>query len=417
MGRMIYIDVLRSTCMAIVVILHGLEITNACKLECNWTQPAFYFEYMSGLFFMISGVVGGLSMCGQLERHGRCLPVLRSHLLRGIVLAAIGLSMQSVEKILRPLFSPEHPFEGVTRLLDVERVRRQYIDGLYVAISDPRALAFHGACTFLSACALALVVRLLPSRRPPGGSQPGSSTAAAPRALASSSAPAALLVLAAAVLIAHPPLRRLADEAACCHEQKCKNTDTAQINRGIKVRVPSRCQLVLGNGTRASGSEFDPCDFDARFDTSVAAGGVERALYLPPCGLAEASAALAALMNATHYEVTPTLASPCERAPRRMRASCTDGGPWRAGEHPPTNPTNPTKPTNPTNPTALSCAELAADGLCGASWATVGQRVAGGLPVELPHDEPVAEWCARARAAPSTRRGSASTPKASRPPL
>ena len=379
MARMVYIDVLKSTCMAIVVMLHALEIAGACRLECNWTQPTFYFEYMSGLFFMISGIVNAMSVCGRLERSGSRLAVLRSQGIRGIVLAIVGVSMQSVERMLRPLLRPDTPFAAQTvRDLVDEGVYTRFVSGLYSAISDPRALAFHGLCTFLSACVLVAVAQLVPANQPRGR------TAAA--------APALVLLLAVAVLAAHPSLRRAADRATCCRVEvgaDCKDTATADVDAALRVRVPARCEVVVGNGTAAAGSPFDPCDFDVSVGGSLAHG------YLPPCEWrAVSSATAAAIMNASHWEVPPSSDRLCERTMvRRIRSECVDGGPWKLWKAQAADGHGPNATGD--GASVLTCVHLATSGACPQQWSELREwnRLDGDGGDVPAADEPIAEWC------------------------
>ena len=353
--RLIYLDAFRSLSVTIVVALHVLEICHACRNECNWTTPLFYFEYMSGLFFSISGVVNSLSVCGQLRRTGRSLPAIRSQLVRGLFLAAIGISMHAVENVARELFEAPDDVE-LRRLLQLRRLREDFTRQLYVAMSDPRALVFHGVCSFLASCLLIAVQVMLPATH--GTRQ------------------LALLGLGALVLAVHPPLRRAVDRATCCTVKTCDSTSTAPAGKGALFRVPARCTFVLGNGTMAARSPFDPCDFDA-----PAGNG----LYLPPCPTRPLPTATAVLLNVTALEEGPTAAALCERAGRIPRAACFEAGPWRVGG------------------SEVSCRQLAARGECAVAKMAdttpfidqpdaraIARAGAGGL------EGPVAELCPRA---------------------
>ena len=353
--RLVYLDAFRSLSVTIVVALHVLEICHACRNECNWTTPLFYFEYMSGLFFSISGVVNSLSVCGQLRRTGRSLPAIRSQLVRGLFLAAIGVSMHAVENVARELFEAPDDVE-LRRLLQLRRLREDFTRQLYVAMSDPRALVFHGVCSFLASCLLIAVQVLLPATH--GTRQ------------------LALLGLGALVLAAHPPLRRAVDRATCCTVKTCDSTSTAPAGKGALFRVPARCTFVLGNGTVAAQSPFDPCDFDAP-------AGI--GLYLPRCPTRPLLTAAAAILNVTALEEGPTAEALCERAERQPRAACFEAGPWRVGG------------------SEVSCRQLATRGECAVAKVAdttpfidqpdafaIARAGAGG------HDGPVAELCPRA---------------------
>ena len=217
MPRLVSLDAFRSVSILLVVLLNALENSNACGFECNWTQPLFYFEYMSGAFFMISGVVNALSMCGQFTKNqGRTLPILRDQTIRAAVLVIIGLSTQALAGLMKPLFNQGFPFktEGLHRLLE-SGVWQAYRQQFAQAASDPRALVFHGACSLLSAVTLLGVLNHFQgsSRRQWG-------------------API-LLVLAAAVLAAHLPLSLAADTYMCCSEDnECKDTEVAILGQG-----------------------------------------------------------------------------------------------------------------------------------------------------------------------------------------
>ena len=106
--------------------------------------------------------------------------------------------------------------------------------------------------------------------------------------------------LAAAVLAAAPALYTLADRATCCQvDVRTARRRESRPTAAPPFRVPRACALVVGNGTAAAGSPFDPCDFGA-------AGG----LYLPPCG-----------------DEKGRRPRPCERAARPARSECVDEGP------------------------------------------------------------------------------------------
>jgi len=186
-----------------------------------------------------------------------------------------------------------------------------------------------------------------------------------------------LLTLAAAVLVAHPPLRRAADRATCCRSSGCETSETAPISKGPLFRIPSRCSLVIGNGTKAAGSPFDPCDFDA---PPGALGG----LYLPACATHPLPATLASVLNLTTLEEAPTQERPCERSLRPTREVCIDAGPWHFGTL--------------SGGISLSCAQLNDDGACDAElretrlFRTHAHR---GLSSDdaAPAGGRVAEWC------------------------
>ena len=56
-NRILGVDMYRATALSMVLWLGLLEATEACgEDECNWTQPLHYFEQLSGLFFLLSGL-------------------------------------------------------------------------------------------------------------------------------------------------------------------------------------------------------------------------------------------------------------------------------------------------------------------------------------------------------------------------
>lgn len=313
-SRLVYLDAFRSLSVTIVIVLHALEVSGSCQLECNWTQPTFYFEYMSGLFFMISGLVNGLSVCGQLHRGRSNFAVLRTQSLRACILVAVGLSMQAIEDLVRPTLVPKEPFNhGAINALLAPDLPERFMSQLRSAAADPRALTFHGLCTFLSACVLLAAMQLpSPARRTHLFATP------------------AILAVAALVLAAHAPLQTAVDRATCCTtDYHCKNTDAASVTHGPPFRVPSRCVIVIGNGTAEAGSDFDPCDFDASAEDAPSSG-----LFLPTCRTSQMPAATAAQINVSVYELPPSSKAFCERRTREYASDgCVDAGPWRAGAH------------------------------------------------------------------------------------
>ena len=73
---------------------------NECAIcrqdSCNWMQPSFYFEYMSGLFFLLNGIGSALSIGRQLMPResggsGRSrAAVARMQVVRALITIAVG---------------------------------------------------------------------------------------------------------------------------------------------------------------------------------------------------------------------------------------------------------------------------------------------------------------------------------------
>ena len=71
-NRILGVDMYRATALSMVLWLGLLEATEACgEDECNWTQPLHYFEQLSGLFFLLSGLGNAVSILRNLQRGYR----------------------------------------------------------------------------------------------------------------------------------------------------------------------------------------------------------------------------------------------------------------------------------------------------------------------------------------------------------
>ena len=82
--RFVTLDVYKSVAMTVVLCLSALEHIRACRgMDCNWTQPTFYFEYMSGLFFVLQGIGNARSIVRQHNAGATWWRVMRVQLLRG----------------------------------------------------------------------------------------------------------------------------------------------------------------------------------------------------------------------------------------------------------------------------------------------------------------------------------------------
>ena len=85
-NRILGVDMYRATALSMVLWLGLLEATEACgEDECNWTQPLHYFEQLSGLFFLLSGLGNALSILRNLQRGRSAASLLRAQLLRSAI--------------------------------------------------------------------------------------------------------------------------------------------------------------------------------------------------------------------------------------------------------------------------------------------------------------------------------------------
>ena len=330
------LDVCKSTSVLLMLAMHALHAARACgDADCNWTSPVSAIEWQSGLFFLLGGLVGALSVCRSLERGAPRRSLLVTAAVRG-VLAATGYAARAFDIVFtKRVFAPL-AVRAPLRLPSAAHLWRDAVGVVQVA-QEPHVLPFHGINSALCALATVAVLGALPRRRWRNVGAP------------------ALLCIAAAVLAAAPALYTLADRATCCkvRREDCEKTGVAAPTAAPPFRVPRACTLVVGNGTAAAGSPFDPCDFSA-------AGG----LYLPPCG----------------DEKEPTAAWPCERAARPARSECVDEGPWPCDE----------AGCPPEPPGLVSCTQLAALHYCGA---TFGDIYDASVPATLDGASRVADHC------------------------
>ena len=321
-----------------MLAMHALHAARACgDADCNWTSPVSAIEWQSGLFFLLGGLVGALSVCRSLERGAPRRSLLVTAAVRGAVIAATGYAARAFDIVFtKRVFAPL-AVRAPLRLPSAAHLWRDAVDASSKSLSEPHVLPFHGINSAVCALATVVVLGALPRRRWRNVGVP------------------ALLCLAAAVLAAAPALYTLADRATCCKVRRddCEKTGVAAPTAAPPFRVPRACALVVGNGTAAAGSPFDPCDFSA-------AGG----LYLPPCG----------------DEKEPTAAWPCERAARPARSECVDEGPWPCDE----------AGCPPEPPGLVSCTQLAALHYCGA---TFGDIYDASVPATLDGAGRVADHC------------------------
>ena len=125
----------------------------------------------------------------------------------------------------------------------------------------------------------------------------------------------------------------------------------------LPFRVPRRCTRVVGNGTAAEGSPFDPCDFNVT-------GGGAGSLYLGECAAG----------------VGPTEAAPCEPKQRSLGENCTDEGPFECRE------AGCPKHT----PGWVDCAFLAKEKMCALPWGEVYDER---IPFPLNANTPIGKNC------------------------
>ena len=72
-----------------MLAMHALHAARACgDADCNWTSAVSAIEWQSGLFFLLGGLVGALSVCRSLERGAPRRSLLVTAAVRGAVLAA-----------------------------------------------------------------------------------------------------------------------------------------------------------------------------------------------------------------------------------------------------------------------------------------------------------------------------------------
>ena len=246
------LDAFKAQAMVTLLIMHAMEeVTHSCVAECNWTSAVFYLEYMSGSWFMLHGLGSTLSVCQQLSGGHAWKRVLGRAALRAAVLIVVGVVAQAAAALFRVWLHPQD--DGFSVNLS-DSIGTTVLEAVLRAICEPRALMFHGVCGLLTNTALVACLELLPAHR-------------------WSLASPLLLLMASTVLLAHPPLRRAVDRSTCCAKVLCNDTEAAAPGHGPPFRVPTRCTIVVGNGSLLAGSAFDPCDFDA------AGGG----LYMRPC--------------------------------------------------------------------------------------------------------------------------------------
>ena len=263
--RFVTLDVYKSVAMTVVLCLSALEHIRACRgMDCNWTQPTFYFEYMSGLFFVLQGIGNARSIVRQHDAGATWWRVMRVQLLRGGLMIAAAATLHVVAQRLR---------QHVKAYVDDAPVKQVWPEyNRWVGFFEARALVYHGVCTILSSAFLITFLVAFAARGRPR-------------------VPKVLLVAAGAVLVANAPLRELLDAATCCevaekpasgfpyrrgaNSTKCeRRTPVTSAGNSLPFRVPRRCTRVVGNGTAAEGSPFDPCDFN------VTGGGAKCAFCL-----------------------------------------------------------------------------------------------------------------------------------------
>ena len=273
-GRLVVVDVFKSMALIIVLVLEMLAVPLSCRgVDCNWTQPLFYFEYMSGLFFVIHGLGIGLSVCRQVTSHRT--GVMRLVLARSLVMIIAGAICQSAQQWLEQHVVHHLLQSGAVNWraaleIDVSDVLRGAV--------EKRALIYHGVCGLLSSSLLLLLLR--------ARLRPWAVTVS-------------LLGTAAVILASGPMLHHAADRVTCCapppasqsvprftaeqvadlHELRhCWTTDAVT----DPFRIPASCAVVSVIDGRVDSGRFDPCN----------ASGHGPA-YVPYCGDDDAPADLA----------------------------------------------------------------------------------------------------------------------------
>jgi hypothetical protein len=335
--RLVTLDVSKSIAIIIAVTLHALDrdISAGCGAEdCNWTQPLFFFENMSGLFFLANGIGTAISICRQLtprtENGGGRRPsaVLWTQITRSAIVMIAGAAHKSIEHFInKTIFEPRNsPWPTTPGWSEMT----WYV---WHGALEQRALVFHGVCTILSSLLLiACVVGSNDAGLSDGTScsSPSATPQSRVRNRRHTLTTGALLTTALLVLVATPGLRTLSDLATCCvraeqgdSEGLCgERTPAASPGHPPPFRVPRRCVVVSSSGLlpppvgpalyEAPG-EFDPCDFSA-------SGG----LYLPSCKWAGPEGEASADLLGAERDV-PTAGVHCEKKPSHV-SNCTNVG-------------------------------------------------------------------------------------------
>ena len=135
-GRLVVVDVFKSMALIIVLVLEMLAVPLSCRgVDCNWTQPLFYFEYMSGLFFVIHGLGIGLSVCRQVTSHRT--GVMRLVLARSLVMIIAGAICQSAQQWLEQQVPRQRSKPtGTTQDGEGGGQRRSFCEGLSTLRND-----------------------------------------------------------------------------------------------------------------------------------------------------------------------------------------------------------------------------------------------------------------------------------------
>ena len=141
-NRILGVDMYRATALSMVLWLGLLEATEACgEDECNWTQPLHYFEQLSGLFFLLGGLVGALSACRSLERGAPRRSLLVTAAVRGAVLAATGYAARAFDIVFtKRVFAPL-AVRAPLRLPSAAHLWRDAVDALRDAARSEQAPA------------------------------------------------------------------------------------------------------------------------------------------------------------------------------------------------------------------------------------------------------------------------------------
>ena len=133
--------------------------------DCNWTSPVSAIEWQSGLFFLLGGLVGALSVCRSLERARLAAPcssrrpsAARCSPPRATRRAPSTSSSPSVS-------SRRSPCARRCGCRARRILWRDAVDASSKSLSEPLVLPFHGINSAVCALATVAVLGVLPRRR------------------------------------------------------------------------------------------------------------------------------------------------------------------------------------------------------------------------------------------------------------
>ena len=229
MRRLVSLAVFKASTMVCLLNLHAMSVPPAgcVSSDCNWTQGTFFLEYVSGFFWLNNGIFTALSITSRLAAGRPWLSVLAHQWAQAAALLVAGALARVSETYLQyayldPLLLPADAAPFV-------RVPFEWREQLRSALSQKRALSFHGGCNAFGSLALLLLLRR--------GRAPSGRTVAA------------LVTLGGLMLVLNPLLRAGADVATCC-AQVCELHQTPIATAGELpiFRVPTQCMVVRGGG-------------------------------------------------------------------------------------------------------------------------------------------------------------------------